>query len=264
MINEYHRPETIGAAIDLLARKEPVTIPLGGGTKISQRTKQEFAVVDLQGLGLNHIKLLENQLEIDSSVNLEQLCNYPDLVPGLKNVITHQAGQNLRQMATMGGAVAALDGKSPILTALLALDTQLIWEPGEIITSIGDWLPVRHKQKPGLLIVKLRIPRQVDFRYEAVARTPMDFPLVCVAAVIWPSGRTRVTLGGFGAEPILVFDGVGKEGAEIVAGSAFSKAGDEWASSEYRSEIAQVLTKRILSFDSTDPSRSWGVKDGAG
>jgi hypothetical protein len=55
MIIEYHRPETIEAALALLARKEPRTVPLGGGSVLNQPSDIPVAVVDVQSLGLNQI-----------------------------------------------------------------------------------------------------------------------------------------------------------------------------------------------------------------
>ena len=79
-----------------------------------------------------------------------------------------------------------------------------------------------------------------------IARTPADRPIVCVAAARWPSGRTRLALGGFGAAPTLAMDGPEDSGAQIAAASAYSQAGDEWASAEYRSEAAGILALRCL------------------
>ena len=62
----------------------------------------------------------------------------------------------------------------------------------------------------------------------------------------WPSGRTRLTLGGFGLAPTLAFDGNSTEGVEIAARSAYAQAGDEWATAEYREEIAGILAKRVI------------------
>ena len=55
MITEYHRPETIEQALNLIARTEPETYPFGGGSSINRASKREFAVVDLQNLSLSSI-----------------------------------------------------------------------------------------------------------------------------------------------------------------------------------------------------------------
>ena len=91
------------------------------------------------------------------------------------------------------------------------------------------------------------LPLNVQLAYEYIARTPADLPIICAAVARWPSGRTRVILGGTGEAPVLAMDGPESGGEEISVADAYSHAGDEWASAEYRQEMAQVLVKRCLS-----------------
>ncbi len=79
MIREYHRPQTLDEALTLL--NQPDTLPLGGGTLLSQSTSASVEVVDLQALGLNTVKKLGNNLEIGATTTLQQLledANCPD------------------------------------------------------------------------------------------------------------------------------------------------------------------------------------------
>jgi CO/xanthine dehydrogenase FAD-binding subunit len=96
------------------------------------------------------------------------------------------------------------------------------------------------------LITKVILPLNLRLAYEYVARTPADLPIICAAVAKWPSGRTRLALGGFGSAPTLAFDGTESLGIEVAAQNAYSQAGDEWASSAYRQEIAGVLARRCL------------------
>ncbi len=140
----------------------------------------------------------------------------------------------------------AADGRSPFATALLALDAGLALLPGDESLSLGDVLPLRRERLRGRLITQVSLPGNARLAYEYVARTPADKPIVCVACAVWPSGRTRLALGGYGASPLLVLDGTEAEGAEAAARSAYSQAGDEWASGEYRQDVAATLVKRCL------------------
>jgi len=79
-----------------------------------------------------------------------------------------------------------------------------------------------------------------------VARSPADLPIVCAAVAKWPSGRTRVILGGYGESPLLAMDGPNPQGADIAARDAYREAGDQWASAEYRSDVAAKLTRRCI------------------
>lgn len=256
MIVEYFRPNTIEEALALLQRKGPFTIPLAGGTAIDRAGREPFAVVDLQALGLNSISRYGNQMELGAMVTLQSLierrqemANHGDdgfLPAAFIKAIFHEATYNLRQVATVGGTIVAADGCSPLTTALLAADAHLEILPGENKISVGDILPFRGEILRGKLITKITFPAKVSLAYEYVARTPADRPIVGVCIARWNSGRTRVALCGHGRSPMLAMDGSGAGGAEEASRSAYSSAGDEWASSEYRQEVAGVLTKRCL------------------
>jgi CO/xanthine dehydrogenase FAD-binding subunit len=260
MIVEYHRPASLEDALALLARAEPVTVPLGGGSALNRPSPQPLAVVDLQALGINFIRQQGNALVLGAALTLQVFqeslnmyrASYSDLVTALQSAITHEATYNLRQVATVAGTLVAADGRSPFTTVMLALDAQLTIQPGEKPSgipqtiSLGDVLPLRTVRLRSRLITQVTIPMNLRLAYEYVARSPADRPIVCASVAVWPSGRTRVVLGGHGRAPVLAIDGAGAEGAEIAARSAYSQAGDEWASAEYRQEMAGLLTRRCL------------------
>jgi CO/xanthine dehydrogenase FAD-binding subunit len=245
MITEYHRPQTIEEALALLTRSQPFSVALAGGTALDRQSSQPLAVVDLQALGLDQIAKRGNILEIGAMVRLQTLLDSA-MPEAFKQVIQHEATYNLRQSATVAGTLVAADGRSPFTTALLALDAQLTALPGPEQISLGDLLPLRAERLRGRLITLVSIPLNARLAYESVGRTPADLPIVCAAAGVWPSGRTRLALGGFGHAPTLAFDGNSPEGAEVAACSAYALAGDEWASAEYREAMAGVLAQRCI------------------
>lgn len=247
MIIEYHRPKTVEEALALLSRDYLISAPLAGGTVLNCPSPEPLAAVDLQSLGLNNLHKRGNFLELGATLTLQGLLDAPDLPPALSKAILHEATHNLRQAASVAGTLVSADGRSPFTTVMLALDADLTWLPqDENSRALGDWLPMRAGRTRRRLITLITIPINVKLAYEYVARTPADRPIVCVAAAVWPSGRVRVSLGGFGPAPVLSFDGSEAHGAEIAARSAYSQAGDEWATAEYRSEMAAILTRRCL------------------
>lgn len=246
MIIEYHRPKSLDQALELLARTEVDTRPLAGGSALTKPSREQFAAVDLQALGLDTVHDRGNFLDVGATVTLDALLITPRLQPALEKAIRHEAAHNLRQAATVAGTLVAADGRSPFTTVLLAADARLQIQPEEEEIDLGDLLPVRAAGLKGKLITLVTIPLNARLAYEYVARAPADFPLVCVAAAQWPSGRTRVALGGHGSSPSLAFDGTEAEGAVVAAREAYSTAGDQWASAGYRSAVAATLTARCL------------------
>jgi CO/xanthine dehydrogenase FAD-binding subunit len=254
MIIEYNRPKTLEEALRLLARSEPVTVPLAGGSALNRPSQPPVAVVDLQALGLNTIRQSGNSLEVGATLTLQDMLEYASganlaasgLQATLKRAIEHEATYNLRQVASLAGTLVAAGGRSPFTTCMLALDAALTLQPGDEPVGLGDLLPFRVERLRGRLITQVSIPVNVRLAYEYVSRTPADQPIVCVALAAWPAGRVRLALGGYGSAPTLAFDGMEAGGVDVAARSAYSQAADEWASAEYRQEIAGVLAKRCL------------------
>ena len=247
MIIEYHRPQTLEEALTLLARPQPLTLPVAGGSALNKPSQKEFAAVDLQALGLDKAQKRGSSLSLGATLSLQKLLDGAGgwhLPPALVRAIEHEATYNLRQVATVAGTLVAADGRSPFTTAMLALDAELVLQPGDEAICLGNLLPFRPDLLRGRLITEVKIPLNARLAYEYVARTPADLPIVCAALAAWPSGRARLALGGYNRAPVLALDGMEAGGLEAAARSAYSQAADQWASAEYRQEIAGVLALR--------------------
>lgn len=246
MIMEYHRPKTIEEAVRLVGREEPKTVPMGGGTVLNSGLERDIAVVDLQDLALDQIEVKGNQTIIGAAATLESIARFDGIHESLVTATKLEVAKNIRQVATIAGALIASDGRSPFSTVMLALDVELLMLPGDEKIRLGNLLPLRWELLKGKLIKEIAVPNNIKIAFEYVARSKADKPIVSAAVARWNSGRTRIVLGGYGNEPVLVLDGKDDLQIEEVVRMAFSDAGDEWASAEYRSEVAAVLVNRCL------------------
>jgi len=244
MITHYYRPESLPEALELL--KNPDTLPLGGGTLLSTLKSASIKVVDLQALNLNEVQNMGNNLEIGATATLQLLLENEYAPEALKAALKLEAPLNIRNASTVAGALVAADGSSTFATAMLALDAKLSIQPGDKELEIGNFLPLRDENLHGKLITAITIPLTAKLTFESVARTPADKPIVCAALAKWPSGRTRLALGGYGKSPLLAMDGTESDGLGTSVRNAFHEATDEWASAEYRMDVAATLAKRCL------------------
>lgn len=242
MISTYHRPQTLDEALTLLT--QPNTVPLGGGTLLSHRTADPVAVVDLQRLGLDALQVSGNELQIGATCTLQSLLEDGNCPTALKRALKLEAPLNIRNTATTAGTLVASDGRSPFTAMLLAMDAKIeinVDRQSKII-NCGEFLITR----PGGLITSIIIPLNVKSAFEYVAKTPADKPIICAALTQWNSGRARLTLGGYGKSPLLAMDGTEADGIQEAARNAYHEAQDEWASAEYRMDVAAVLARRAL------------------
>lgn len=241
MITSYHRPHTLDDALELLKRANAQ--PLGGGTLLSRPTQDILEVVDLQNLGLNSITPRGSDLEVGATATLQALLESEHCPEALKTCLKLEATLNIRNSATVAGALVTCDGRSTLATCLLALDARLQFASPEANTvTLGEFLPLRGRG----LITGIVLPLNAKIVFEGVARTPADKPIVCAALAQWPSGRTRLAIGGFGKSPLLAMDGTEAQGTETAARNACHEAADAYASAEYRSAAAAILALRCL------------------
>lgn len=238
---KYMRPKTIEEAVSLLDKG----LPLAGGTEITPRRRNVQAVIDLSGLGLDQLTVVDNSVSIGATTTLQSILETNELPQTLRDMCRLEAGWNTRNMATIGGTIKSADGRSPLVTGLLALDAEVHFQPNFERMVLDGFLDIRDQPQ---IIEKVEFGADVGLYYEQVARSPRDFPLVCAALSI-PANldggdRVRVALGGYGQRPVVVIDD--RSSVAQTARHAFTDAGDKWASAEYRSHVAEVLVNRIL------------------
>lgn len=246
MITTYHRPNTLEEALTLLT--QPNTVPLGGGTLLSQPKSDPISVVDLQNLGLDTINQKGNDLEVGATCTLQSLLESKECPEALKIAIKLEAPINIRNSATIAGTLVSSDGRSTFATMILAMDAKIEQavitnsKPENQTSTISEILLLR----PNKLIIKIILPINIKTAFEFVSRTPSDKPLIAAALAQWNSGRTRLTLGGYGKTPLLAMDGTEADGLEIAANNAYQEATDQWASAEYRMDVGATLARRCL------------------
>jgi carbon-monoxide dehydrogenase medium subunit len=281
-LKEYHRPKDLTEAVALLQRKQPRTVVLSGGTwLVGEAPRDVEAVVDIADLGLNRILVEGNLVRIGAAVTHQQLVESEQLRTSALRVISETAqamsGLNIRNRATIGGAIVTADAASPLVTALLACDAEVVIAGAKDKTKQADdpsdfWkvLPLagflayrRQILDEGTLITEVRMPLpSPDTRshYARVARTPRDYPIVCAVAAFAMkdgiAGHVRIAVGGVAATPIrlsrLEFGLEKKRLAdwldrEIEAQMApLDPPGDWLGSAEYRKEMACVLVRRAI------------------
>ena len=246
---EYSRPGTLGEALALLQHG----VPLAGGTALTANRRSLQAVVDLQDLGLDSLEISETGFRFGAVLPLQALVGAANrLPPALVRACRLEAGWNIRNQATLGGTLFSGDGRSPLLTSLLAMGAELESAESDSRLPLAELFQLRAGRTPIGLITAIHARPPDRLAYEQVARSPADLPQVCAAAAYFgASDELRVALGGHGRHPLLVHQASGEqahalEPAVHAAQQAFSKAGDEWAGAEFRAAVAGMLVGRVV------------------
>jgi CO/xanthine dehydrogenase FAD-binding subunit len=241
MIIEYFRPQSLEETLLLLSRPYPVTVPLGGGVKLSRRIDEQIAVVDLQRLGLNTVEITENSLKIGATVTLQQLYENGNTPQALKDAIRHETNYNLRQMATIAGTMVCANGLSPMACVFLALGAKLQVEPGGDLIDLGVLLNCdrEHFKK---LITHLLIKMDQRVSFTAIGRSLFDKPRLCVAVCEINNGSRRIVVSNNGTAPRLLEESEIKNMIKCAHSHLFSSKND------YLAEISLTLITRLTQF----------------
>lgn len=251
MIVAYHRPATLQEALDLLSRSEPVTVPLGGGTVLSRPSAGKFAVVDLQLLGLDRIERVGSRLIIGAAVTLQNLYAHADIPDGLREAIARETTFNLRQTASVAGALVTADGKSTFAAAMLALGAMIEWADGTMSPLEQVYKARKDRNTP--LILRVAIPADAVMRFEAVSKTPADVPIL-IGAVGWgENDQARYVLGGAGEAATLVVgrkdpsaeDWIGKTVEQYISNAYSQNSNLVSQNIDYIKETSAVLLRRL-------------------
>lgn len=238
-IRAYHRPDSIEDALALVARTDVDATILAGGTVINGLPDEDpVDVVDLQALELDELEPAGDGLRIGAMVRLSDLAD-SDLVPALlRDLARREAPNTLRNASTVGGTVAAADAESELLAGLLAFEATV-----SIAHAIGsDSIPLdellAERSRLGLgIITGVTIDVGGDAAAERTGRTPADRPIVMAVGRRAEDGTLVLALTGIDKTPVLVNPG------DI---SGVKPASDFRGSAEYRTELARVLTARVL------------------
>jgi 4-hydroxybenzoyl-CoA reductase subunit beta len=109
----YHRPRTLGEAVDLLGRHAGDAMPVAGGTDLIPNMKHRlFTPGHLVALGglpeLRGVEVREGALLVGAGETLSAVATHPLVrmhLPALAEAAAHVAGPQLRNRGTLGGNV---------------------------------------------------------------------------------------------------------------------------------------------------------------
>jgi carbon-monoxide dehydrogenase medium subunit len=240
----YHRPETLEAALQLLAEHGDDCKALAGGQSLlpllAMRLAQPAVLVDLARLP----ELQERRgTTVGAMVTNTQLERDPGgLAPVIAAALPHVGHFQIRNRGTLGGSLAHLDPAAEWPALALLLEARLTLQSrdrGRRTLAAAEFMkgPLTTALGPDELLIEVDFPAWPAgsrWGFAEVARRPGDFALAGAACTVI-GGRRRVVVFATGRLPQLVEDP-----REVEA------TGDLHASAGYRKEVAAALVRRVL------------------
>jgi aerobic carbon-monoxide dehydrogenase medium subunit len=268
----YQRPATVDEALRAIA-SDPEAKVLAGGHSLLPLLKLRLARTDaLIDIGrLQELKGL--RYASDGSLSMGALTTYAELATTtrldfVREGILQAADVQVRNRATVGGAVAHADPASDLPAMLLALDASIVVRSSseERVIAATDFFlgPFETALRPNELVTEIRrpaLPAGAGGAYMKLPQPASGYAMVGVCAVMASAGgrieHARVALTGVSdaayrataVEEALL----GTDGSPDVVAAASAKAtadrsvtSDIHADREYRTAMAEVYARRAI------------------
>jgi aerobic carbon-monoxide dehydrogenase medium subunit len=268
----YEMAESVEEAIALLGSKEDAKLLAGGHSLLplmKTRLARPATLVDIgrvKGLagvsdGGDHLVVgaLTRHHDLATSALARGAC------PILSDTASQIGDPQVRHMGTIGGSVAHGDPASDLPTTLLALDATIVVQGkgGERSIAAADFFTgfLETALTEDEIITQIRVPKTngAGWAYLKFTTRALDWATVGVAAVVTKNGSgigsARIALTNMGSTPIRASaaeaamvgaSGDGIASAAEKAAEETSPSSDTFASADFRTHLAQVLTKRAV------------------
>jgi carbon-monoxide dehydrogenase medium subunit len=272
---QYHRPSNLGEAVALLGRLDDARLLAGGHTLIPMmklRLAQPNHLIDLGGVGeLKGVRADGPEIVIGAMTTQHELIASESLgerVPILREAALQIADPQVRYLGTIGGNIAGGDPGNDMPALMMALGaTYVLTGPaGERRVAARDFYLGIYETalQPGEILAEIRVPAPSNphgWAYEKLKRKVGDYATAAAAVVMTVSGgrvaTCAIALTNVADRPLFAEDaakaaiGTGLDGQSLkraadAAEAIAAPAEDGRGSTEYRTKMAGVMTRRAL------------------
>lgn len=152
MTEQFHRPATVREAVALKRRYGTRAAYLAGGTWLNSTESggPPQHVISLAGLGLDRVVSKPGGLEIGALCRVQRLIEDRRVPEPLRAALGQVVNRNLREMATLGGNIAARYAHSDVIPMLVALQAEVVLAAsgGKRTLGVGEYVT---RPVPGLI-----------------------------------------------------------------------------------------------------------------
>jgi CO/xanthine dehydrogenase FAD-binding subunit len=235
-IQEYHRPNSVEEALELLSRSGVRTALLGGGTTLIPQSDVIQDLIDLQALDLNEIRSEGETLELGALCRIQDIVENSDVPLLLQTTAKWEGPNTLRNAGTLGGLCITADWESELFAALLVCEATVTWMSLAGINEIRLSEFNRDMLQGGLL-TSITIRNSGVTAGERIARTPADKPIVSVVGRRDDDEVTRLAACGVASRPVLL---------DLQHLDELEPPDDFRGTSDYRQQMVALLSQRVL------------------
>ncbi len=275
----YHTPDTQQEVLTLLHEHGDEAKLMAGGTALVIMMKQRLVLPETL-ISLHRLRGLDDVREVNGALHLGALLTHRAAetsplvhtrLPVLADTYRHVATMRIRNVATVGGALAHADPNQDPPVTLLALDAQvqLTSVAGSREVPLENFFTDYYETvlRPDELLTAIRVPIPAPHTGSAhikfLPRTADDYATVGVAATVRLDPATgtcqdcRIALGSVGSTPLRAPQAEAVVRGQQLTPELLREAGavaqqqtdpisDTRGSAEYKRAMAGVFVRRAL------------------
>ncbi len=253
-MRQFFKPLTVEEAVKM-KKDNPGALYLGGGCWINNggRDGRGESLISLEALKLKACEEKDGTYALGAGLTFQELADWKDCCPPLKEALMFMTSRNLRNQATLGGDLAVGPEKSCLLPLLLALNAELETGEGQSM-ALEEYFKQYPKEGQGPLILNVRFsPEKGRAGVRQIRKSAGG--LVVLSAAVWLDGSpeapkaARVFVSGTAegiqrlkeAEEALSSGGsFSEEDLEKAVARTVNMEGDLKGSKEYKSYVCGV------------------------
>jgi aerobic carbon-monoxide dehydrogenase medium subunit len=260
----YHTPSSIDEAIKLLSQNSDAKLLAGGHSLLPAmklRLATPSAIIDMKKLrgSLQYIKEDAGVIAIGAMTTHAAIATSKvaqQKIPVIAQTAAHIGDMQVRNLGTIGGALAHADPAADFPAAILAADAQMVIQAsgGKRTVNASEFFQgfFATAVQAGEILVEIRVPVHSHASYQKFYH-PASGYAVCGVAVVVENGKSRIGVTGVasGAYRASGVEQALEAGASIDEAAAHAVDGvdvleDPFANAAYRSQLAKELTKRAV------------------
>ncbi len=254
-VKKFTQPKTIEEAYNTLVSKRNNAV-IGGSAFLRMGSKKIDKAVDLSKLELSFIKNQDDYIEIGASTTFREIEISPLLVNNFNGVVSDSVkniiGVQFRNIVTVGASVFSKYGFSDLITALLALDTEVeLYKAGRM--SLDDFLKRPYERDILTSVFIKKNQRQAS--YQHLRNSVSDYSILNVA-VSSLDNQWTIAVGARPQKAAIAekasealsnrFSLDNLEDYANIAAEELTFGTNERGTAEYRQAMCKVLVKRAI------------------
>ena len=250
------QPQTLEEAYNILISRKSNTI-VGGSAFLKMGSKKIGTAIELSKLNLDYIKQHEDYIEIGACTTLRDIETNSHIKNAFNEVLSSAVeniiGIQFRNVVTIGASVFSKYGFSDVITALLALDTEVeLYKGGRM--SLEEFLETSPKKDILTAIFIKKSARKAV--YKSFRNSCTDFPILNIT-VSTLDNHWKIVVGARPATARIAVNASNLLSKEVLSETLVEEVtqmvtkeltfgSNTRGSDEYRQAICKVLVKRAI------------------